>query len=211
MARPPATHRTIFLVDVEAFGDHSRTNKNQIVVREGLKHAWRRAFRHAGVDPDRCAVEDRGDGVFVLVPAEVPKSLFIDYVPLELVAALNEHNSSHPKAEQIRLRMAMHAGEVELDDSGSTGAAIMHAFRLLSSQPLKDALARSPGVLALITSDWFYSEVVRHSGITNPTDFREVRVSVKETTARAWISLPGQPMPWPFLRGLRSIWSGSRV
>jgi class 3 adenylate cyclase len=183
------------------------------------------AFGHAGISWADCTVEDRGDGVFILAPAEFPKAPFVDSVPLELAAALREHNTTHPKEEHIRLRMALHAGEVELDDSGSTGAAIMLAFRLLSAQPLKDALARSTGVLALITSDWFYNEVVRHSSVTEPTSFRTVVVSVKETTTTAWISLPGQTVPpkpfpslpappariQPFLRSLKLLWSGSRT
>jgi class 3 adenylate cyclase len=224
-SRPPAAHRTIFVIDVEGFANHSRTNKNQITVREGLKQAWQQAFSHAGISWTDCTVEDRGDGVFILAPAEMPKAPFVDSVPLELAAALREHNTTHPKEEHIRLRMALHAGEVELDDSGSTGAAIMLAFRLLSAQPLKDALARSTGVLALITSEWFYNEVVRHSNVTEPASFRKVVVSVKETTTMAWISLPDQTVPpkpflplpapsariQPFLRSLKLLWSGSRM
>lgn len=223
--RPPAAHRTIFLLDVEAFGDHRRTNKNQIAVREGLTQAWQQAFSTSGISWTDCAVEDRGDGVFILAPAEMPKAPFVDSVPLELARALHEHNASHPKEEQIRLRMALHAGEVELDENGSTGAAIILAFRLLSSQPLKEALTRSPGELSLITSDWFYNEVVRHSSLTDAAAFTEVRVSVKETTATGWINLPDQPVELTrsavspaspgrsqlFLQSLRSLWTGSRA
>jgi class 3 adenylate cyclase len=193
--RPPATHRTIVVLDVEGFGARSRTNKNQLVVREGLKRAWQQAFRRAGIAWATCRVEDRGDGVFVLAPPDIPKALFVDVVPLELATALREHNTAHPPAEQIRVRMALHAGEVELDADGSTGAAIMLAFRLLSAQQLRDALSESPGTLALVTSDWFYDEVVRHSSLTSPAAFRAEWVSVKETTARAWISLPGEAAP----------------
>jgi hypothetical protein len=223
--RPPAAHRTIILLDVEGFGEQRRTNKNQIAVRRGLAQAWQQAFTSSAVDWESCAVEDRGDGVFILAPAAMPKAPFVDSVPLKLAEALREHNMSHPKEERIRLRMALHAGEVELDENGSTGAAIMLAFRLLDSRPVKDALSRSPGELALITSDWFYSEVVRHSSLTDAAAFQAVRVSVKETMTTGWISLPDQPVlsrygssPGgtlfrlsPFLRGLKSILPGTRV
>ncbi|MET0236682.1 MAG: hypothetical protein ABW224_18680 [Kibdelosporangium sp.] len=215
--RSPAAHRTILVLDVEGFGSHNRTNKNQLAVRHGLREAWQEAFDKAGITRAKCAVEDRGDGIFLLAPAEMPKAQFVDAVPLHLAAALRAHNAVHPREEQIRLRMALHAGEVEFDDTGATGAAILHAFRLLNSRTLREALGRSSGVLALITSDWFYHEVVKQSGVVNPADFREVRVSVKETNAVAWITLPdqvtspGRLAPWPspsrfqpLLRGLKA-------
>jgi tetratricopeptide (TPR) repeat protein len=68
-------------------------------------------------------------------------------------------------------------------------------FRLLDAAPLKAALVESPGALALITSDWFFDEVVRHSRGTDPATFRQVPVHVKETTTVGWISLPDHPYP----------------
>jgi hypothetical protein len=70
-----AVHRTIVVVDVEGFGDQGRTNPHQVAVRDGLYRAMQDAFGHAGISWDDCGHEDRGDGVFVLVPAEVPKAL----------------------------------------------------------------------------------------------------------------------------------------
>src|SRR2546423_12166512 len=104
--RPPAAHRTIFVVDVEGFGDHRRTNKNQVAVRAGLKLAWQRSFAEAGISSADCAVEDRGDGVFVLVPADVPKAPLVGVLPRGLGKALRRHNHARPAPEQIRLRMA---------------------------------------------------------------------------------------------------------
>ena len=153
----------------------------------------RRAFNAAGVPWEECDREDRGDSVFVLVPAEIPKSLFVDSVTSELLSALREHNSSHVTEEQIRLRMAVHAGEVAYDDHGVAAAAVNLTFRLLDAKPLKDALAESPGQLALITSDWFFDDVVRHSQRIDPATFRPVWITVKETSAVAWIALPDHP------------------
>src|SRR5262249_61326995 len=96
--------------------------------------------------------EDRGDGVFILAPPQVPKVAFVEALPPALVQALREHNSTHCAQEQIRLRMALHAGEITYDDHGVTAVSINLAFRLLEAHPLKAALAASPGVLALITS-----------------------------------------------------------
>ncbi len=184
-----AVHRTIVVVDVEGFGDQRRTNRDQVAVRDGLYRAMRNAFGRAGIRWDDCGHEDRGDGVFVLVPAEVPKGLLVESLPSALVTALRTHNGTHPGPERIRLRMALHAGEVQYDEHGVTAAAVNLAFRLLDASALKAALASSPGVLAVIASSWFFEEVVRH-GASGASAYRPVEVAVKETTAIGWICLP---------------------
>jgi NACHT domain len=181
-------HRTIVAVDVEGFGDRRRTNRNQVAVRDGLYQAVQEAFDQAGIswiDQDH---EDRGDGMFILVGSEVPKSLFVESLPSRLAAALRRHNEDHPGPEQIRLRMALHAGEVNYDEHGATAAAINLAFRLLESGTLKRLLADSPGTLAIITSSWFYEEVVQHSSIA--TAYSAVQVIVKETITTGWVCPP---------------------
>ncbi len=182
-------HRTIVAVDVEGFGDRRRTNRNQVAVRDGLYQAVREAFNHAGIpwiDQDH---EDRGDGMFILVGPEVPKSLFVESLPLGLVSALRRHNDDHPVQEQIRLRMALHAGEVSYDEHGVTAAAINLVFRLLESRALKRLLADSSGALAIITSSWFYEEVIKHSPVAAAA-YRPVQVTVKETRTTGWVCLP---------------------
>jgi hypothetical protein len=191
--RQHAVHRTIVVVDVEEFGDRRRTNAHQMVVRNGLYAALRGAFEAVGVAWDACEREDRGDGVFILAPADMPKAPFVDAVPHALAAELREHNASHLMEERIRLRMALHAGEVAYDEHGVTAVSINLAFRLVDAKPLKAALTSSPGILALITSEWFFDEVVRHSHDTDPATFRPARVTVKETSTVGWISLPDHP------------------
>ena len=194
-----AVHRTIVVVDVEGFGDLSRTNAHQVAIRAGLYRAMREAFGRVGISWDECGHEDRGDGVFVLVPAEVPKGLLAESLPSALVTALRAHNAAHPGPERIRLRMALHAGEVHYDEHGVTAASVTLAFRLLEAAALKAALAGSPGVLAVIVSSWFFEEVVRHSSAA-PV-YRPIEVAVKETTTTGWICLPdlmdltGRAMP----------------
>ena len=190
-----AVHRTIVVVDVEGFGDRRRTNPHQVAVRDGLYRALREAFGDAGIRWDGCGHEDRGDGVLILVPAEVPKGLLVESLPSALVAALHAHNGTHPGQERIRLRMALHAGEVNYDENGVTSAAVNLTFRLLDVTALKAALAGSPGVLALIASSWFFEEVVRHSAAGAAAAYRPAEVAVKETTAIGWICLPDHVDP----------------
>jgi class 3 adenylate cyclase len=187
----PAVHRTIVAVDVEGFGDRRRTNRNQMAIREGLYGAVQEAFGQAGIPWNDRDHEDRGDGMLILIGPEVPKSLFAVSLPPALVDALRRHNDTHPDVEQIRLRMALHAGEVNYDQHGATGVSINLTFRHLECAPLKAALAASTGVLAVIASSWFFEEVIRHNS-PEPSAYRPVTVVVKETTATGWICLPDQ-------------------
>ncbi len=186
----PAVHRTILVVDVAGFGDRSRTNEHQLAVRAGLYRALQRAFEIAGIPWTDCLCEDRGDGVYLLASSLIPKVRFVEDLPGALVAELREHNGNHPDEARIRLRMALHAGEIRFDAHGKISQASILAFRLVDAPALKSALADSTAELALIVSPYFYDEVVRHAPQANPDSFHEVTVTVKETTTSAWISLP---------------------
>lgn len=188
-------HRSILAVDIESYGDPNRTTPHRLSVRDGLDHALRRAFDEASVPWFDCRHENTGDGTFVLVPPQVPKGPLVETLPVALARELRRHNNTHQPQERIRVRMALHAGEVAYDDQGATGAAINRAFRLLEAPQLKVALAESPGTLALITSAWFFDEVVRSSTVADTGTFRSVQVAVKETATTGWISLPDHSCP----------------
>lgn len=190
-----AVHRTILVVDVENFASPHRANYHQLAVRRGLYWALKQAFRVAGIPWELCTHEDRGDGVFVLAPPEIAKDSFVTRFPTALVAALREHNATHPAQESIRLRLAVHAGEVNYDEHGVTAAAVNLTFRLLDAPLLKTALAESSGTVALIASDWFYDEVVRHIPTGESVSYRQVVVAVKETTTVGWIARPDDSYP----------------
>ncbi|MEU4444683.1 tetratricopeptide repeat protein [Actinosynnema sp. NPDC050801] len=194
-AAGPALHRTIVVVDVEGFGGRQRTLPRQLQTRAVLYRAVERALTAAGVRWADCYHEDRGDGVFVLVPPEVPKGPLVEVAPGALAAVLREHNDSGPPEQRVRLRVAVHAGEVAFDGHGVTSTAVTTAFRLVDAAPLKRALADSPGALALVVSRWVFDEVVRHSAVLDPTTFRPVPVAVKETRDTAWVALPDHPYP----------------
>ena len=178
------------VVDVERFGDRSRTNLNQLAIRKGLYKALTQAFKKSGIAWANCVSEDRGDGALILIPPDVPKTRLVASLPVRLVAAITRHNAGCVVPERMRLRVALHAGEVYHDAHGVAGAAVNHAFRLAEAPALRSALSASPGVLALIVSDWLFDEVVRHDPAAVPGLYRQVQVTVKETTAVAWIRVP---------------------
>ncbi|MDQ2588065.1 tetratricopeptide repeat protein [Saccharothrix yanglingensis] len=196
MAGPgQAVHRTIVVVDVEGFGDARRTLPHQVAARAGLYRVVAEALGAAGVPWDACHREDRGDGVFVLVPPEFAKAPLVEVLPGVLAEALRGHNDTNPAAQHVRLRVAVHAGEVVFDRHGVTSTAVTTAFRLLDAPPVKRALAGSPGLVALVVSRWMFDEVVRHSAVLDPATFRPVPVAVKEIRDTAWLALPDHPYP----------------
>ncbi len=208
----PAVHRSIVIVDVENFGDPARTNADQLTVRDTMYDALGQSFARVGINWDDCEAEDRGDGVMVLVSPFVPKSWLVTALPAYLAESLIRHNAACTAQTRIRLRMALHAGEVQPDRNGSTSTSLIRSFRLIEAPPLKAALRQSSGVVALIVSDWFYNEVVRHHEAAAPSRFRQVRVAVKEMEMTAWIRVlgvgdvsgqretgPAMPVPLPQL------------
>jgi len=182
-------HRTIVVVDIAGFGDHRRNNTNQIRIRRGLYDAIHDAFSAADISWNLCHSEDRGDGLLVLASAELRKPLFADRLPGTLAAALARHNATHPVEEQIRLRLALHAGEVNYDDHGVTSTSITCTFRLVNARKLKEVHAQSDAALAIIASGWFFDEVIRHSERSQADFYQPVTIRNKETTASAWIRL----------------------
>ncbi|GAA2686907.1 MULTISPECIES: AAA family ATPase [Actinosynnema] len=193
LASGQAVHRTVAVVDVEAYGDHRRTNPDRLAVRAAVYAALASAFTSAGVPWDSCDLGDRGDGALVLVPGDVPKGLLVERLPHLLADLLREHNRTHPDGQRVRLRMAVHAGEVYLDGHGAVGHAVNHACRLVDSPAAKRELTGHSGALVLVVSAWFFDEVVRHSRFAEVGAYRRTRVVAKETDADAWVLRVGGP------------------
>ena len=174
------------LVD-DLVGYSKLTGKRQAKVREELDGIRERAARAAGLDRSSWYVQDRGDGELALVPVTVPKArLVADYVR-ELVTELGEYNQSRNAEGRIRLRVALHHGDVR----GFAGDPTVVACRLLDSQPLRDALGGSPDAdLALILSDQMYQATAaqRERGL-DPRRFRRVEVRQEKFQGVGWITV----------------------
>lgn len=185
-------HQSIFTFDVEGFSAPHRDDAAQLAVRAALHGIVRESFAVAGIGWDSCAYEDRGDGAIVIVPADVSKVLLLDPLPHALRSALLEHNRGAPLAERIRLRVAIHAGEITRDEQGLSGTDLVLACRLLDATELRTALVHADVPVAFIVSDAVYEGIVRHRyrGI-DAAAYHPVSVLVKQTRAHAWLYLPG--------------------
>ena len=185
-----ATPRTILAVDVEQFSDHSRTDPHRVRVHDSLYKVLNQALDESGIDFDSCYHEDRGDGIIILAPPDIPKVRFSADLPYRLAAVLRQHNEAHPAPEHIRLRMAVNAGEIYFDAHGVVSDALNKTYRLLDSVPLKDTLRQTSDVLVVIISPWFYEQVIWHSENFRPDIYFPVLVDHKETDTVGWITVP---------------------
>jgi class 3 adenylate cyclase len=182
-------YRSIVVIDMAGSGRWD--DRAQLRARAALDEMVRGAFRAAGIAWHTLVVEYRGDGMIILVPAAVSKVDIFDPVVTSLSAALGKHNSI--TAPQIRLRVAVHAGEVLRGRFGWVGADLNLTCRLVDSQPLYRELTRCPQAhLVLVVSEMIHQAVVRHGHRSiDPSGYTPVHVAVKEVKTRAWMHTPG--------------------
>lgn len=179
----PSKHCSIFVADIAGFGE--RDNDAQRLVHNALYAILRAAFNRSGVPWNACDHQDRGDAVLVTVPAQLPTALLADPLLPCLCTSLRSHNNLHCGDGRIRLRAALHAGQVQSDDKGLSGRAVVHVFRLLAADQLRGALTGSRADLAFLASDYVYREVLRYEGDRGV--YQSVRIRVKETNDHAWL------------------------
>lgn len=187
-------HRSIVVVDIAASSRWD--NLAALSARAALARLVQVAFRSAGIARWKLAIEDRGDGMIVLVHASVSKVDLLDPFIPNLIAGLRVHNAVADAGLRIRLRVAIHAGEVIRATPGWVGADLNLACRLVDGPPLYDHLAQSPSTdLVLAVSNRIHDGIIRHAYRTIiPADYRPVRVTLKEVDVDAWLLTAGPTM-----------------
>lgn len=188
---PPTEHRTIVVVDVAEFTRPDRTVADQLAVQRGLYDVLRAALPAAGADPDACEMEDRGDGVLILIPSSVSKSELTDKLPDRLAAEIRRHNATHARGAQFTLRVALHAGDIRKNEHGWVGHPVVQACRILDAEEAKRELSRSGQLVAFIVSSYFFEEIIRQDPASAPESYRRIEVSVKSFDGHAWLRLHG--------------------
>lgn len=185
-------YRVLFAVDVQRSA--GRGSAAQQEVRRALFAALRDSLQAARIRWDDCHREDRGDGMRIVVPQRSQKASMIHPVALELALRLRNHNALRSQAARIKLRAALHAGDVFVSDGQLAGGALEFVARMLEAPPARQALDQAPhdAPLALVISRHVYDETVGHGypGIDREA-FRKITFQVKETVADAWLTLPG--------------------
>ncbi|MEV6443079.1 hypothetical protein [Amycolatopsis sp. NPDC051716] len=176
-------------VDVEA--STTRRNPDKIRLRAALYEMFEAALHTGGITRRRRdPLVNCGDGILTLIrPSDrTPKTLLLNRVVPTLDRLLAAHNANHP-AHCLRLRAAVHAGEVHYDRHGCFGEAVDLTFRLLDSPELKTALSRSSTPLTLVVSDGIYQSIIRHGyDRIERHDFRPlVHVTVADQRHHGWV------------------------
>jgi len=180
----------LFAVDIVGFTAPYRDDDIQVYMHESLYGMLETAFDRSDVRWADCSHEDRGDGVLIVAPAIIPAAMLAP-IPDRLRALIRRHNRVSCEAAHIQLRTAVHLGPIHHDGHGFIGADVNFLCRLLNARQLKYRLAGSPTEIGLITSDYFYSNVIRRQpSFVDPALFDSVRIRIKETRARAWVYLP---------------------
>jgi class 3 adenylate cyclase len=181
---PGPEHKSILVVDIAAFGRWR--DPAQIQARQVVRDAVRTGLRAAGVRWSDLAVQDRGDGMMVLVPATVSKLDLLDPAIPRLVAVLRRHNDTVPPGLRIRVRLGLHAGEVHRDPDGWVGSELNTACRLTDSAPVRERLGDHA---VLVVSEVIHQGVVRHGyRRVDPAAYNYVEVALKELRTRAWVT-----------------------
>ncbi|MGM1065521.1 hypothetical protein [Saccharothrix sp. Mg75] len=185
-------YRAMLALDVQRSSGRGEAARKEL--RRVLFAELESSCRESGIEWAECFREDLGDGMMIVFPAMTAKNRIIHPLVPELAARLRAHNRLAGELTGIRVRVAVHAGDVLVDGDRIVGSPMELLARLLDAPQLRQALATAPesAPLALITSAHVHEEVVRHGypGI-DPDDFRAVAVEVKETAVDAWLRVAG--------------------
>jgi hypothetical protein len=182
-----STHRSFVIVDIERYG--SRSDADQRWLRQQMYDVLATALGDAGIDWDSCVSADRGDGVMLLVPSDVPKVDITDTFVERLGRELARYARRATEPVGMRIRLALHFGEVSEDERGWVGSDLNTACRLVDLQASRDALAAAPDAhLVVIVSDpWYRSVVNQDPVLVSHFGFRKVPFQVKEISDHAWL------------------------
>lgn len=172
-------------------------NAEKLVLRKVLYDIIDRAFQAARVSAAACRIEDRGDGVLIVVPSHIPESRLVGVWIEEMYQALRTHNGRADGPGRVRLRIGMHSGQVHADTHGVAGADVELACRLGESAAARATLDLVHAAhLVVVVSESVYHSVVRHGGrFIEPESYRSVRARMKETDTTGWVMVPGYSVP----------------
>jgi hypothetical protein len=185
-------HRSIVVVDIE--GSTRRTNPFKGEMRRILYTLLDQAMLMSGISSKHVERMDRGDGVLLLIRPddEVPKTVVLGRLIPVLTALLLDYNASVALPDlQVRLRAAVHAGEVHFDGMGCYGDDVDVACRLLDSPALKRALkAAVDSPLALAFSEEIFRGIIQQGYLNWGLDQPQITVRVGQRRRLGRLYIP---------------------
>lgn len=194
MPRAPL-YWSLAVFDIESFG--RRTDAVQQQLRSELRTAIAAAFASVKLDVSTCESNDTGDGLILRIPASVSKHDITTALTGALNTELVRRTMSPRPVEEMRLRLALHAGEVGEDEHGIVGTDLNTVCRLVDAQVLRDVLrAAERSYLAVVVSQTWYDAVIRQGfDPIDPSEYRPARLDKKEVHQTVWINVPSLSEP----------------
>ena len=190
-------YRSIVAVDIE--GSATRTHAEKGEIRRRMYGLLEQALGASGISSrHREQFADRGNGVLILVRPhdDVPKTLLLGRLIPMLTELLTEHNAATRPELRLRLRAAVHAGEIHWDSHGFFGEDLDIAFRLLDAPRVKKTLRETTeSPLTLVVSQEIFDGIVRQGHLDEAPYQPLVRVRVGRRQVRGWIRAPAPVNP----------------
>ncbi|MFI0412390.1 hypothetical protein [Actinomadura sp. 3N508] len=182
---------TLIGVDIPNFGDRRRSNDIRRVLRDTMYGLLTESFTMTGLPWEDSHREDRGDGALIILPPSVQSSETLDPLAHHATALLRRANRLTNELTRLRLRMAVHSGEVQYDAHGVLGHAVNHLFRLLDASAFKRVMATAHYAdLGMLVSDDLYRAAI-DDGAVDQDAYTALNVTCKETRrAKAHLWLP---------------------
>jgi CRP-like cAMP-binding protein len=176
---------TIVHTDIVGFSQRIRTDEHRRTIRLASLSMTMKAIEDIY---DACSLEDRGDGVLMVVRPEIPTGRVLESLLSGWPAALRRHNETFSEALRIQLRIAIDVGPVVSDEFGISGDAIIRTARLLDAADFKTAMKEQNASLGIIVSTFVYDAAVPHPEGA-PAPYVPVQASVKESSIPAWMQI----------------------
>lgn len=187
-------HRTIMVLDIVEFAHPQRTDPTRLRLRHQLYQLIRQTLIAAGINPEHAPRVDLGDGVMVLFDPDLSAIQVVGVVIRHLGASLAEVNRQVPSDERLRLRIALHRGDVLIDAHGFVGSALVEACRLSNAAALREQLAATTADMALIVSDQVWKQLLGlHKEPLGPSVYHPAAFTAHGVTTRAWVHVPEYP------------------
>jgi hypothetical protein len=192
--RHEPVHHTMVAMDVAGSG--RRDDLLQLRGRADLREIVADSLAAQSLDLAALHHSDLGDGIRLIVPADISPAVLLDPFVPNLARALRQHRKAASEPAVLRLRVAVHAGLLHPDAGGWAGEPLVACARMLDAAPVRRVLAADDRVdLVLVVSEAVYQAVVRHGYGLDPATFHPVRIAEKETVATVWIHAPGYQIP----------------
>lgn len=192
MDTSPPLRRLTVAVDAESYS--SRNQEGQLKLQSDLLAILRRACENGDLNRLEWDRQQQGDGeLAILPPGTVEDRTISDFVN-ELDKALYHHNKPLNDAYRVRLRVAVHQGNIRIGENGFAGKAAVTVCRMRDNDQVRQALADHPASnLVLVVSESIYSDVIEegtHALYRWHFDSIALDEPAKGFHANAWLHVP---------------------